>query len=231
MRYVIAIGAFCFGILVVVLSIWRARPPLVTLAVDTEVPLYQVAAEAAAETVTSDEDVYPLPYPGFLPDHPLYFLKMIRDRVRLWLTRDALARADLQLQYADKRVTAALALAEKGKIGLAASTATKAEVYFEQAIVEAERSEREGQDTSGFWERVRLASQKHEQVLVGVRSRMPEETINNLEQALQSQQRVRERTREAVGKEEGVEKVEEDQAQPTDSQDSEEAEDSGRTQE
>lgn len=198
MRYLLAIGVFCFGLLIVSISIWRARPPLLTLAADSAISEPEaMSADTPSETMTGDADFYPLPYPGLLPDHPLYFLKMIRDRIRLWLTRDALARAGLMLHYADKRMAASLVLAEKGKVGLAASTATKAQMYVERALGEAEIGERAGKDTSGFWEKVRLASRKHEQVLAGVRSRTPEEAASSLEQATETHTRIRERSGEA----------------------------------
>jgi hypothetical protein len=77
---------------------------------------------------------YYLPYPGILPDSPIYKIKAVRDQIKLWTTLDSIKKARLQLLYADKRINAALALKEGGKQVLAVSTATKAEKYLESAV-------------------------------------------------------------------------------------------------
>ncbi len=87
------------------------------------------AARVAAQSVD-----YYLPYPGILPDHPLYWLKMVRDRVGLMLTTGNTAKAEKLLLYADKRLGAAWALIEGNKVPLGVSTLTKAEKYLEQTV-------------------------------------------------------------------------------------------------
>ncbi len=76
---------------------------------------------------------YYLPYPGLLPDHPLYWLKMVRDRAQLIITTNKDAKAERLLLYADKRLGAAWALIEGNKTALGVSTLTKAEKYLDQA--------------------------------------------------------------------------------------------------
>ena len=217
-RYLLALLVFLFGVSIVGLSIWRSRPPLITLAAENEneTSIEEVVAETEPVEVLEEDD-YSLPYPGILPDHPLYFLKMIRDRVKLWLTRDALARAELMLHYADKRVAASLSLAEKGKAGLAASTATKAEMYFEQALGEVERAADSGRDTSTFYEKALRSSKKHQKVLVGVLSQIPDEAKSVVEAALETSRLGQKRVVDVVGEpepvmdEEGGEAVEEEE--------------------
>ena len=77
---------------------------------------------------------YYLPYPGILPDHPLYWLKMVRDRVGLITVTGKTAKAEKLLLYADKRLGAAWALIDGNKLPLGVSTLTKAEKYLEQAV-------------------------------------------------------------------------------------------------
>lgn len=86
----------------------------------------------AGKVIAQGVDYY-LPYPGILPDHPLYWLKMVRDRVGLVLTTGETAKAEKLLLYADKRLGAAWALIEGNKVTLGASTLTKAEKYLEEA--------------------------------------------------------------------------------------------------
>lgn len=107
---------------------------------------------------------YYLPYPGILPDHPLYWLKMGRDRIQLWLTTDSLAKAEKLLAYADKRLGAGWALIDGNKPGLGVTTLTKAEKYLDQAIIESQKLEDNG-EAAGFREKLNLAIKKHREVL------------------------------------------------------------------
>ncbi|NMC35895.1 hypothetical protein GYA49_02510 [Candidatus Beckwithbacteria bacterium] len=95
----------------------------------------QAARLVASEVVVQNEEgvQYQLPYPGILPDHPLYWLKMLRDRVNLALTKDPLARFELLLLFADKRLGAGEALILGGQSQLGVTTVTKAEKYLVQA--------------------------------------------------------------------------------------------------
>ena len=173
---------FGFSLLVVGVSIWRSRAPMATLAADASSSPEEemvIVSEMKPET-----EEYPLPYPGFLPDHPLYFLKMTRDRIQLWFTGQPLARAKLLLHYSDKRISASLALAEKGKVGLAVSTATKAEKYLTQAIDAAKLAETRGDNTKDFYRQLFAATEQHEKVLLGVMSRTPDEAQAVVESAL-----------------------------------------------
>lgn len=77
---------------------------------------------------------YYLPYPGILPDHPLYWLKMVRDRAGLLVVTSKMAKAEKLLLYADKRLGAAWALIDGNKVPLGVSTLTKGEKYLEQAV-------------------------------------------------------------------------------------------------
>jgi len=73
---------------------------------------------------------YLLPYPGILPNHPLYWSKMIRDRVQLLTTKDPTKKMQLFLLFADKRLAAGQLLIATGDKGLGVSTITKAEKYL-----------------------------------------------------------------------------------------------------
>ena len=58
---------------------------------------------------------YVLPYPGILPTHPLYFLKMMRDQIVEALISDPVKRADFYITQADKKLSMALALSDAKK--------------------------------------------------------------------------------------------------------------------
>ncbi len=118
-----------------------------------------------AQEITTETKVdYYLPYPGILPDHPLYWLKMVRDRVQLWLTTESLSKAERLLLYADKRLGAGWALVEGNKPGLGITTITKAEKYLEQAVSLAQKLS-EGEAEVKFKAKLAKAIKKHEEVL------------------------------------------------------------------
>lgn len=192
--------AFVIGLGIVSLSIWRTQPVFVTLAADDEVVAEEVVeGTISAIKVSDSENEYSLAYPGVLPDHPLYFLKMIRDRIQLLVTRDPLKRAELMLHYADKRIAASLVLAEKGKSGLAVSTAAKAEKYLEQVVGEVEKADSDNKDTSSFYEKLVQASNKHKKVLVGIKSRVPDEVGEAVDNSMAISEAVYEKAVGVVG--------------------------------
>src|SRR5581483_4884765 len=82
------------------------------------------------------EVVYTMPYPGLLPDSPLYPLKAFRDKVVSVLISDPQKQAEFDLLQADKRLGAGIALLKKNKkdYKLAESTIDKGENYFGLAI-------------------------------------------------------------------------------------------------
>lgn len=100
---------------------------------------------------------YYLSYPGILPDHPLYWVKMTRDRLQLMLIADKELKAEKMLLFADKRLGAGWALVEGQKVDLGVTTLTKAEKYLEQAGQLAE--------SAGLKDKLNKARLKHQEVL------------------------------------------------------------------
>ena len=132
-----------------------------------------------------EEVDYYLPYPGILPDHPLYWLKMIRDRARLWLTKNPTQRFQRLLLYADKRVGAAEALVEGGQSSLGVSTATKAEKYLEQTANQFKELKSLDKATPELKDSFFKASLKHEQVLKTILEKVPDQEKPTIEQILE----------------------------------------------
>jgi hypothetical protein len=128
---------------------------------------------------------YYLAYPGILPDHPLYWLKMLRDKVALFLTKKPLARLERLLLYADKRIGAAGALIEGNKVELGLTTADKAEKYLEQAVGEFEGLAKAGEAQPELRDRLEKALLKHQEVLVNLLDKVPDQSRAILDQALE----------------------------------------------
>lgn len=138
--------------------------------------LSSVAASFAQETLKEDTTStpssnktidYTLPYPGLLPDNPLYIFKAARDRIVEILISDPIKKANFDLLAADKRLNEAVSLFNKGKskYALAETTISKGENYFEKGIAQVERAKRGGIDTAGTSERFHLASLKHREII------------------------------------------------------------------
>lgn len=100
-----------------------------------------VAAVSPAQTVsptpttTVEQKVeYLLPYPGILPDHPLYFLKALRDRILEALIVDPLRKSEFYLLQADKRLNMAIFFGNKGASSQAAQSVTIARQFMERTV-------------------------------------------------------------------------------------------------
>lgn len=138
---------------------------------------------------------YTLPYPGILPDNPLYGLKMLRDRVVAWFINDPLKKAEYDLLQADKRLNSGLFLIEQGKATLAESTFTEGERYMEEALNEAEKAQKAGKDINPLMSKLSLAALKHQEVLQEVLEKSPESAKKGLKEALDKSQKSIERVR------------------------------------
>lgn len=111
---------------------------------------------------------YTLPYPGILPDSPLYGLKALRDRLIEFFIQDPLKEAEFDLLASDKRLNAALYLFAKGKEkqALAESTLSKGANYFEKALNNLKLAKREGREADPILLiNLKLSSKKHQEVI------------------------------------------------------------------
>jgi|SRR3989344_3839871 len=134
--------------------------------------------EATESSDFIEEQVkYDLPYPGLLPDSPIYFLKALRDAVVEFLISDPLKKADFYLLQADKRINAGFYLVQrKQKYALAESTISKAQNYFEKSIGKAQDAKNEGMNVNIIRGNLMLASRKYQEIISGVMKDAPSET-------------------------------------------------------
>jgi len=133
------------------------------------VPFITYFVLGASETLVKtpqEKVIYNLPYPGLLPDNPLYITKIIRDKITDFLTRDNLKKAELYLLNSDKRASMAMALALKGKNQLAIDTFMKGEKYFFRIPDLLRSAKKQGtQAPSGFIEILKLSNAKHKEMI------------------------------------------------------------------
>lgn len=147
---------------------------------------FSASANAVAEdlSVSSSSGVevdYELPYPGLLPDSPLYFLRMIRDRIISILIADPLKKAEFNLLQADKRLNAGIYLMSKGNVSLAVSTISKAENYLGESLDKVEEAKKQGEDAGGIEGKLKNALKKHQQELSKILKKVGENFRVNFE--------------------------------------------------
>lgn len=132
---------------------------------------------------------YFLPYPGILPDHILYSLKTLRDKIMGFLIKDPLKKAEFELLTADKRLGAGKVLMEGGKPELGKTTISKGEKYLEKALLTLEKAKNDGQKTEEALNKMEKAVRKHIEVLEEVLLKAPDQAKPGLTNALEKAQK------------------------------------------
>jgi len=127
---------------------------------------------------------YVLPYPGILPDHPLYALKMVRDRIMDWLIKDPVKKTEFLILMADKRIGAAKALFDGNKPELGLTTALKAVAYQERAIDSFAKAQQAGGNTNGLKDKLKNSTKKQIEILEEIITKAPATTKQGLQYAL-----------------------------------------------
>lgn len=94
--------------------------------------LGQVRAET--ETTPTPSVEYVLPYPGILPDNPLYVLKKFRDAILELIIADPVKKSEFYLLQSDKHLNAAVLLLVKEKKELAVAELTKSDTQLQKSL-------------------------------------------------------------------------------------------------
>ena len=179
-------AAACFALVILMASVIAATNP------------GSVFPHGTEGTVKAEKVEYYLPYPGVLPDSPLYRLKAVRDRVWLWVTPGDEKKAHMELLFADKRINAAMFLVDGGKEALGVTTATKAEKYLEAAVNRAIKLFGEGKDVKSLLGTLQSATAKHIELLEGLQATATGERKAAVEQAAMQTGGLHERVEQAL---------------------------------
>jgi len=144
--------------------------------------------------------------PRILPDSPWYIFKLIRDRIRLFLTRDQVEKALLELEQINKRVLEFQQLCDIGKCEKYQKMAGKFARRMEKLEEKAQRLKNEGRNVEELIEKLRESGLKQQAVLQRVYERAPEpakeaileakeKTLRGFENAIEKLEGVQERQR------------------------------------
>ncbi len=133
--------------------------------VSPEPSVSELKIPSATQTANNTAVQYDLPYPGILPDNPLYFLKVVRDNLLGLFITDPLKKASYDLLMANKRLVSARGLIDEGKTDLAITTLSKSGNYFDQAISKAYEAKNQGEDANPVLSNLITAAKKHQEVI------------------------------------------------------------------
>lgn len=128
---------------------------------------------------------YALPYPGILPDHPLFFIKIIRDRILQFLIKNPVKKCEFQILLADKSLISGMMLLEKNKQDLAIKSYDKAVNSLTQA--EHYLFEIPGSDKTqivNVKDRFEKSLQKHQELLSEVQGKLNDRQNLQVDQLL-----------------------------------------------
>lgn len=131
--------------------------------------IFQMSFLLSAMPATADDlDVDPTPvsyemmYPGLLPDHPLYFLKVARDNMVGFFKGKPEEKAAFALQQADKHMVAShMLLVQKDNPEMAYTSLQHSQNYLEEAIIHTDAARKEGWNTKEMCQKLKNASKKH----------------------------------------------------------------------
>ena len=146
---------------------------------------FVMESSGATIDTAANKVAYDLPYPGILPDHPLYFVKIIRDRITEFVSRDTIKKAEVYLLFSDKRVSMSMSLAEKGKNKQAIETFSKAEKYFIKIPPLLKTAKKQGSAApSSFVETLKLSNSKHRELINELLKTLPAGLNESLNEVL-----------------------------------------------
>lgn len=141
---------------------------IITLALFASALTVSLAQESVPFTPTPSPTPveYELPYPGILPDHPLYVFKMIRDKLLITLISHPIKQVEFHILLADKHLNMSTFLADKNKDTLAVSALEKSIDHLTHAKEKLfQISPDEAVHTNNLKDRMEKSLLKHAEVI------------------------------------------------------------------
>ncbi len=151
-----------------------------------------IVSFAQTVSLTQNKVVYQLPYPGILPDHPLYPIKVIRDSLIVFFIREPIKKSEYYLLLSDKKIAMSLELIQKDKYQLAITTFSKGEKYFLKILPLIKLAKRQGNSApADFLEKLKTANKKHAELIDELISRSPKNLIYQINTLYQINQEIK----------------------------------------
>lgn len=123
---------------------------------------------------------YELPYPGMLPNNPLYFLKQVRDWILDRLIMDPVKKTEFYILQGDKRLAMGIELNAGGNGILGEQTISKGEKYMNNAAATLLTLKAQGSEVPAYiTDHLAQALAKHEEVLTAEIAKTTDATIKS----------------------------------------------------
>jgi hypothetical protein len=148
-----------------------------------------------------------LPDPGMLPTSNFYFLKTITENIGLFFTFNEEAKAERLLELSERRLAEIEALTELGEVEKADKIMSRYEKHIERAFERAEKMREKGVENEELLMKISNATFKHQNVLVDVYERVPEQAKPAIEKAMEQGMKGYERALENVSTEQNRERM------------------------
>ncbi len=139
-----------------------------------------------------------LPSSGITPDSNFYFLKSWKESIQTFFTFGAENKAKQFLHLAEVRLAEYQKMIEKGKTEIAQKTLDKYEKQLNHALAKAEEAKEKGKDVEKLKEAISEKIIKHQEVLIEVLNKVPEEAKKGIENAIEMSQKEFENAIQAV---------------------------------
>lgn len=144
--------------------------------------VFAATSTAAGEPIlpTPTPVQYELPYPGMLPNNPLYVLKQVRDWILDKLIIDPVKKAEFYILQGDKRLAMGIMLSTSGNAVLSEQTISKGEKYMNNAMTALLALKAQGKDVPAYvTDHLAQSLAKHAEVLATQIQNATDETIKN----------------------------------------------------
>ena len=151
------------------------------------------------------QDTFDLPKPGLTPDSSFYFLDTIGKKINLFFTFSPEKKAEKAIQFAEERLAEAKVMGEKNKTKALASANQAYQEFLDLANQKTKEAKEKGKDVEELAILITEKTLKHQEVLMEVFEKVPEEAKTAIQDAIEAS---RKGSEEAVQSVSGVKKDE-----------------------
>lgn len=139
--------------------------------------------------------------PSLLPDSPLYFLELLKEKVILWFTFRVEKEINRTLKFAELRMAEYRSMIEKGKTEAAQKVLSRYEDHVNAVLAKVEKLKKEQKGILKISQEMENILGRHTLILERVSGNVPAPAREAISHALEVSQQVYNRIREFQGKE------------------------------
>lgn len=153
-----------------------------------------------------------LPSPGLTPDSPFYFFDTLGEKIAMFFTFGAEKKAEKALKFAEEKLAEVKVMVEKNRTKAVEKATQKYQDFLNVANIKIQEAKEKGKDVEELVILITEKILKHQEVLVDVFEKVPEEAKTAIQKAIEISTKGSEEAVQAVTgakKEELLQKIEE----------------------